>query len=162
MNTQQFSFSYSVFNSIDELDKDDAQLLRLAMQAKQLAYAPYSNFKVGAAARLRNNKIVTAANQENASFPAGICAERNAIAVASSLYPGEALQTLAITYENSAGNSTHPISPCGICRQSLQEHETLYNTSIRIILGGMQGNIYIIPSANVLLPLAFNNSDLSK
>jgi len=153
-------FSYEVYDSAAELDVDDAALLNKAKEVTAHAYAPYSRFRVGAAARLDNGQVVTGTNQENASFPAGICAERVLMSAASSLYPGISIDTLAISYFNEQGPSVNPIAPCGICRQSLQEFEQRAERPIRLILGGQQGSVYIIPQASSLLPLAFTANEL--
>jgi cytidine deaminase len=159
MEQQQYNFQFEVYSRIDELTSEDAQLLIKAREATNLAYAPYSNFKVGAAAKLSNGQIVTGSNQENASFPVGMCAERVLLASVSGLYPQIPVHTIAVSYHNINGNSNHPISPCGICRQTLLEYESRDKNQIRLILGGLQGKIYVIPSVSVLLPLSFTSKD---
>ena len=124
------------------------------------AYAPYSHFHVGAVAKLANGEIVAGSNQENASFPVGLCAERVLLASASTLYPNVAIESMAISYLAGSGDSDHPIAPCGICRQSLLEYEMRVGRPIRLVLGGMEGKIYIIPQASTLLPLAFTSEEL--
>lgn len=161
MKKEDYNFTFEVCESIDELTEADAQLLTEARRLTQNAYAPYSHFRVGAAARLDNDKIVTGTNQENASFPLGLCAERVLLAAASSLFPQIPIQTIAVSYDNENGESKHPVSPCGICRQNLLEHETKFQQPIRIILGGLQGNIYIIEGAGMLLPLSFSAKELN-
>ncbi|HTS42780.1 MAG TPA: cytidine deaminase [Puia sp.] len=160
MKKREYHFSFDQYDSIDELDQEDAMLLKEAQKVTSQAYAPYSQFRVGAAAKLENGKIITGANQENASFPAGICAERVLLSAASSLYPDIAIKALAISYVNDHGQSNHPVSPCGICRQSLQEFSQRMNKPIRLILAGMEGEVYIIPDADSLLPLAFSSEEL--
>jgi len=160
MQSAQILTEYDVYASAEELNGADKMLLNKAKDATALAYAPYSNFKVGAAARLMNGEMITAANQENASFPAGICAERNLLAVASALHPSVAVEAIAISYKNENGESVHPISPCGICRQSLLEYEERMKHPIRLILGGMTGKIYTISSSKSLLPLSFTSDDI--
>ena len=120
MGFEEISFTIEVHDSIDKLNKEDAFLLIEAREVTQFAYAPYSNFLVGAFARLVNGETVSGTNQENASFPAGICAERTLMSTAASLFPGVGIQTLAISYHNLHGESSQPVSPCGICRQSLE------------------------------------------
>lgn len=154
------SFEFEVYESINDLTAADAALLQQAKNVTKDAYAPYSNFYVGAAAILANGEIVCGTNQENASYPVGICSERTLLSVASSLYPNIAINTIAITYDNKNGTSTKPASPCGICRQSLAEFETRVNQPIRLILSGLEGKIYIIPKASFLLPLGFGGDDL--
>jgi cytidine deaminase len=153
-------FTYEIYDSVEELNEQDAQLLQMAKAVTKYAYAPYSNFRVGAAARLQNGQTVTGTNQENASFPAGICAERTLLSAASSLYPGIPIDTLAISYDNGNGPSDRPISPCGICRQSLQEFEQRTGRPIRLLLGGQKGKIFSIPSSGQLLPLAFTADEM--
>lgn len=150
------SFNYESYNDISELPVADARLLREAQEATARAYAPYSHFRVGAVIRLTNGAIVAGANQENASFPLGLCAERVALAAAASLYPQVPIELIAISYQNLMGESNHPVSPCGICRQVLSEYEQALQHPIRLILGGMSGKVYIVSQASALLPLSFS------
>jgi len=160
MQEQKFEFSFEVYDSIDELNVDDRQLLIEARNVTVKAYAPYSNFHVGAAAKLSDDEIVTGTNQENASYPVGICAERVLLSALSSLYPGIPIETMAVSYQSTKIKSDHPISPCGMCRQALQEFEGRMDKPIRLILSGMEGKVYVIKSASLLLPLAFTNEEL--
>ncbi len=98
-------------------------------------------------------KLLPGTNQENASYPAGICAERVLLSNASSQYPGVGIDTIAISYNNIKGKSDRPVSPCGICRQSFAEFQRRTKTPIRIILSGMEGKVQIIENAAFLLPL---------
>src|SRR5689334_24067947 len=100
MQENKFEFNYRVYESIDELPEDQRWLLKEARQVTENAYAPYSNFQVGAVARLVNGEIVSGSNQENASFPVGLCAERVLLATASSLFPKVPIQTMAISYKS--------------------------------------------------------------
>jgi cytidine deaminase len=161
MNKQEYQFKFEVYDSISELTEEDAWLLNEAREVTQHAYAPYSHFQVGAIARLENGEIVAGSNQENASFPVGLCAERVLLASAASLFPKVPINTLAISYHNDNGESNHPISPCGICRQSLVEYQTRVKHPIRLILGGMEGKVYVIDNADMLLPLSFTAEDLN-
>src|SRR6266487_848819 len=118
MKKEEIKFTISVYDSSDELHEDDALLLSEARSATQFAYAPYSNFQVGAIAQMMNGETVMGTNQENASYPAGICAERVLLSSVASQYPGVAIKTIAVSYNNLKGKSDKPVSPCGICRQS--------------------------------------------
>jgi cytidine deaminase len=160
MKESKFEFNYTVFDSIDELPEEQRWLLNEAREITAQAYAPYSNFQVGAVAKLANGEIVAGSNQENASFPVGLCAERVLLASVSSLFPRVPIETIAISYKSDSVKSDHPISPCGICRQSLQEYEGRVSHPIQLILGGMTGPVYIIDSASRLLPLAFTSEEL--
>lgn len=160
MQEKQFTFSYLEYASDKELPDADAVLLNKAREATVNAYAPYSRFRVGAAARLVNGAVITGTNQENASFPAGICAERTLLSVAGAQYPGVAIDTLAISYDNENGVSDRPVSPCGICRQSLQEFEQRTGRSMRVVLAGLTGKIIVLEGSGLLLPLAFSADEL--
>lgn len=162
MKKTNFKFEYEVYDSVDELNEDDAKLVSKARKVTNSAYAPYSHFHVGAAALLDNGKMVTGTNQENASYPVTICAERSLLAAASSLYPNVAIKTMAISYHNfnDKATSEKPISPCGMCRQSILEYEVRVNAPIRIILSGVEGKIFVINSIKHLLPLSFTSADL--
>ena len=162
MMLSKYQFEYESYASIEDLKQEDARLLKEARAATQKAYAPYSKFNVAAVARLANGEILAGTNQENASFPAGICAERVLLSLVSSLFPAVAIDTMAISYSSTQVDSDHPISPCGICRQSLVEYEGRTGQPIRLILGGMNGMVYIIPGASMLLPLSFSGQDLGQ
>jgi cytidine deaminase len=160
MIIKEIPFTVDIYASIEELTSADAVLLTSARAVTTTAYAPYSNFKVGAAAILLNGNIVTGTNQENASYPVGICAERVLLSAVASQFEGTGIKTMAISYDNLKGESNHPISPCGICRQSLSEYEQRTNQPIRIILSGLTGEVYIIEKAQQLLPLTFSLWDM--
>ena len=96
---QKFEFEYDLLDDSNQLSSSDQELLEAAKKATQTAYAPYSNFKVGAAARLSSNAIMVGSNQESASFPVGICAERALLNSLASQFPHETIHTIAISYE---------------------------------------------------------------
>jgi cytidine deaminase len=160
MIKQQLTISYEVFSDITELSPEDALLLRTARLATGDAYAPYSRFSVAATARTKNGQLLSGTNQENASFPAGICAERVLLSALSVVFPNESIDALAISYHGELDTSNRPLAPCGICRQSLAEFELRFNQPIKLILGGMEGEIFVFSSARDLLPLDFSKADL--
>ena len=160
MKDRNYEFSYRIADNIEGLNEEDADLVRQARELTAIAYAPYSRFHVASVARLANGQIVKGTNQENASFPVGICAERSLLAAVGTLYPNEVIETLAVTYKPENGVSKQPISPCGMCRQSLLEYETRVNHPIRLILTGMEGAVFIINTVRDLLPFAFDEVDL--
>lgn len=160
MRSGNFQFEYEIFESISELHEEDARLLEQARSVTQYAYSPYSHFKVGAFAKLKNGKTVSGTNQENASYPAGICAERTLMSTASSLFPGVGIEAIAISYNNINGRSDTPVSPCGICRQSFVEFQQRTGSPIRVILSGMEGKVLIIKNAADLLPFHFSSEDM--
>ncbi|MBD0333664.1 MAG: cytidine deaminase, partial [Chitinophagaceae bacterium] len=90
----------------------------------------------------------------------GLCAERVLLASVASLFPKVPIEMIAISYKSPHQKSDHPISPCGICRQSLQEYESRVKHPVQLILGGMEGPVYVIDSVSRLLPLAFTSEEL--
>lgn len=160
MNRRAVELSFEEYGSSDELKEEDRHLIMQARLATSHAYAPYSHFHVGAAARLSNGAIVTGSNQENASFPAGICAERVLISACASQYPGISIQGIAVSYSQPGIVTDTPVAPCGICRQTLQELEHRFGHSIRLILSGMSGRAIVLEAAGDLLPLAFSKDDM--
>ena len=160
MKVKQIQLSVEVYTSVADLPAADASLLQEARKVAEVAYAPYSRFLVGAAARLQNGQLVAGTNQENASYPVGICAERSLLSAAATNFPNMPLEAMAISYHNKDGESTHPISPCGVCRQTLVEFEKRTGHPIRLILGGLTGEVFVIHSARELLPLTFTSDDL--
>lgn len=157
-----FSFPYKLLAGIDALEPEDAVLLRAAQDAQQLAYAPYSRFEVGAALLLEGGIIVKGGNQENASYPAGICAERTALSAASSLHPGLPVLAVAIAYRNLDRTDQEEmiLSPCGICRQSLMETSSRQEKNIKMIMSSPSGCIIVLESIENLLPFGFSKSFL--
>jgi cytidine deaminase len=161
MKKKTIGLPVHVYTDANKLPDADLRLLQKARETTQQAYAPYSNFHVAAAAELKNGEVMVGTNQENASYPVGICAERVLLSAISSIYPEQPVVTMAISYHNLQGESRHPISPCGICRQTLAEYEQRTHQSIRLILGGMEGEVWVIEKAGQLLPLSFTSNDLS-
>lgn len=161
MQAKKIEINYTEYADVLEMSDSDAALLTKARQVAEQAYAPYSHFFVGAAALLTNGEIVTGTNQENASYPVGICAERVLMSAASSVYPNIGIKTMAISYHNyNGGESNTPASPCGMCRQSLVEFENRFNTPMRIILSGLKGKVLVLEGCQQLLPLSFSGDDL--
>ena len=140
---------------LDELSEEERHLVEAAIEATSRSYSPYSKFSVGAAVLLENGKMLIGCNQENAAFPAGLCAERTAIFAAGAQYPDTPITTLAIAARNTKGELTEePVSPCGTCRQVIIETETRFKHAVRILLYGRQC-IYVIDGIKQLMPLSF-------
>ena len=143
--------------TIEELFEEDALLINKAREATELSYSPYSNFTVGAAVLLENGEIVKGANQENASYPVGICAERSALATAQNLYPNIPVLALALAARKT-GEQTYTndvVTPCGMCRQFIAEQEQRYQRQVRILMSSST-KVAIANSVEELLPMAFN------
>lgn len=145
---------------LEDLSAVDADLLQRAKEAAKSAYAPYSNFKVGAALLLENDVIVIGNNQENAAYPATMCGERTAIFAASAQYPNVPIVAIAITIISEKGTINRPVPPCGSCRQVIYENEFRHQKDIRLILQGDVGEIYLVKSIKDILPLLFDASYL--
>ncbi|MBQ8564406.1 MAG: cytidine deaminase [Bacteroidaceae bacterium] len=143
----------------NELTEAQKNLIDCAKEACMSAYAPYSQFNVGAAALLDNGEVVSGSNQENAAYPSGTCAERTTLFYAGAQYPNNAVTKLAIAAYKGGEYTTTPTAPCGACRQVILETEHRYNTPIEILLYGKE-KIYIIQSIESLLPLCFGKTDL--
>ena len=140
---------------MDELTDAERSLIALAIEGTNRSYAPYSNFHVGAAIQLENGATFIGCNQENAAFPAGICAERAAIFAAGAQYPDQPVIMLAITARNKKGELIdEPASPCGTCRQVLIETETRFNRPVRILLYG-RNRVFVMDGIKQLMPLSF-------
>jgi len=143
----------------NELSEIDSKLLNKAIEASEKAYAPYSNFKVGASLLLENDEIFCANNQENAAYPSGICAERIAIFAAKSNAPDSKVLKIAI-YVGSEKGAQAMVFPCGSCRQSISEYEFNQDKNIEIITQKKGSNIFKSKSIKNILPSSFNSSDL--
>lgn len=153
---QVLSIPYSLVKNT-ELSVEDARLEQLALEVAERAYAPYSNFRVGAAALLENGVVVTGSNQENAAYPSGLCAERTALFYAGAQYPDTPVVALAIVAINREGR-VGQISPCGGCRQVLMEVATRFRP-FRLLLCGAEETI-ILDDCRQTLPFGFDGSDL--
>lgn len=153
MKEYQFQATYKVYQ-LEELSDEVQYLIKLAKKATNNSYSPYSNFSVGAAVYLANGHYILGANQENAAYPAGLCAERTAIFAAQVQYPQQPIVAIAIAAQNSQGFTQQPITPCGSCRQVMLEVEQRYNRSLKIYLYGTK-YIYAIETVKDILPLQF-------
>lgn len=150
----------SVYDSVQELPENVQKIMKHAVQARENAYSPYSNFKVGAALLLDNGEIVTGSNQENAAYPSGLCAERTAIFYAAAKFPEAKMLTLAIAASSSNYTVDRPTAPCGSCRQAIAEYEVKQETPIEIFFTGETGKVVKAVSIADLLPLIFDKSYL--
>ncbi len=142
-----------------ELTAEEEELAQAAARATGNSYAKYSHFRVGAAVRLADGRIVIGANQENAAYPSGLCAERTAIFAAQANYPDQPITCLAIAAADSNGLRAQPVTPCGACRQVVLEVEDRYKQPVEILLCGT-GIVYRFKSIKDLLPLSFVEADM--
>ncbi len=149
-----------VYDSFDELPADIQKLMQQSFEIRDKAYAPYSEFLVGAALLLENGEVILGNNQENACYPSGLCAERTAIYYAGANYPGIPIVTMALSAKSLKHQLTTPTPPCGACRQSIAEYEIKQNKPITIYFTGEIGKVVKSSSLANLLPLIFDNSYL--
>lgn len=153
MKSKKLEINYEELR-FEELNSEDQSLIEAAIKATDNSYADYSYFHVGAAVRLSDSTIVIGANQENAAFPSGLCAERTAIFAAQAQYPKLAVEALAIAAKNSDGILSQPVTPCGSCRQVVLQIEERYHHPVEILLYGSQ-RIFRFHSIRDLLPFCF-------
>ncbi len=162
MKKREIKITINQFSGREELSPDDRKLLQEAAKSAIKSYAPYSEFHVGAAVLLENGKIVCGSNQENAAYPAGLCAERVALFYANSEYPGVKVVALAISAHADHFVIDKPISPCGTCRQVIAETENRQHSKIRILMQGESGPVNMTEGIENLLPLTFYEEKLKK
>ncbi|MFN8209970.1 MAG: cytidine deaminase [Bacteroidales bacterium] len=159
MEKKNLTLTWTEYPDESALEPGDRELLSAARSASENAYAPYSGFFVGAAVRLENGQVITGSNIENAAFPSGICAERNALSSSAAQYPTVSPVAIAIAARTRNGQTKGPVSPCGNCRQVMAEEEFRFGRNIRIILGG-SSRIRVIEKCSDILPLQFNRDDM--
>ncbi|MCC2624892.1 MAG: cytidine deaminase [Burkholderiales bacterium] len=152
----KFEFEYEVYDSITELAPADQDLVNKAFEATKLSYSPYSKLKVGVCAITNKGNVVVGSNQENGSYSVTICAERVLLSTLSAQHPGEYITTIAISYLDWNNNSDKPITPCGVCRQAILEHQIQHKCNVRVILSSKNGQVYVIKKGSDLLPLPFS------
>tara|TARA_R110002050_G_scaffold286468_3_gene436920 strand:- start:1148 stop:1630 length:483 start_codon:yes stop_codon:yes gene_type:complete len=160
LKKHQILIDYSVYSSLEDLPVEDLELMQHAVKVRANAYAPYSNFYVGAAVLLENGEVVIGNNQENASYPSGLCAERVAIFQAGAKYPGVGIKAVAITATSKNYVVNEPAAPCGNCRQAMIEYEQKQKMPIGILLMGEKGEVIKFNSLADILPLAFSSTFL--
>jgi cytidine deaminase len=147
-------------SAADPLSADDRALIAEAVRVSRNAYAPYSRFHVGAALRMDDGSVVAGSNQENASFPAGCCAERTALHAAMAQQPGGRVIAMAVAVPDA--RLAGPVPPCGICRQALAEQEHRQGMPVRLLLAAADGTVLEFARAGDLLPLSFDASYLAR
>ena len=162
MKELQLTSTVISYNSSEELPADDRALLQLATEASKKAYAPYSQFNVGAALRLASGQIILGNNQENVAYPSGLCAERVALFYASANFPDDPVESIAITANTQKFKINSAVTPCGSCRQVMAEAEKKQKQNIRVIMLGSDDTILVTETCSQLLPLMFEANGLMK
>jgi cytidine deaminase len=152
--------SFQLFSDIEELDSESKYLVHKAKEATTHAYAPYSKFHVGAALILDDGTLIGGANQENASYPLCMCAERVALYTASSVHPGKQIRKLAVVAHKKNHKELTVATPCGACRQVILEFEQRQHVPIEVVMLGPDEKWVKCASASSLLPLSFGKDNL--
>ena len=162
MKKRELKISFEEYSNLEDLNTDDRTLLDQAIKSVNKAYAPYSQYYVGAALKLKSGEVVTGNNQENVAYPSGLCAERVAIFYASSQFPEMEVETIAITAKTDQFEMDDVVAPCGACRQVLSEYEIKQKKPIRVMLHADGGKVLIFDSIKSILPLMFHAEELKK
>lgn len=156
MTNKEIKIAYLEYESADQLDPQDRQLAKAAIEAVGNSYAPYSNFNVGAAVMLEDGEIIKGSNQENAAYPSGLCAERTALFYAGATYPDKAVIKLAIAAGQNGKLCETPATPCGACRQVMAQYQFKGGRPMEVLLIGAR-NIWKFSKVDDLLPLIFDS-----
>lgn len=150
----------NVLDSAEELTQGEREAMELAQQAACDAYAPYSNFLVGAALLLEDGTLFKGSNQENAAYPSGLCAERTALFAMSAYHPNKKIKLIAVTARRRSESHFLPAMPCGACRQVMAEYEYKQGEPIPVLLQGPHSTFYRLRSVSDMLPFQFNKEHL--
>ena len=156
MTNKEIKIAYQEFDSIDQLLPKDRELAQAAIDATKLSYAPYSNFNVGAAVMFEDGEIVKGANQENAAYPSGLCAERTALFYASASRPDKPMSAIAIAASQNGTLLQNPATPCGACRQVMAQYQLKSGRPMMTLLIGAE-KIWKFEKIDDLLPLIFDS-----
>ena len=162
MKNASIDIQYNTYKEAGELGESDQHLIIEARKLASQAYAPYSGFQVASVAETADGSYVHGTNQENASYPIGLCAERVMLAAISSVASDVLIKTICVSYISEKQAVNQPIAPCGICRQSLVEFESRFKHPIRLLLTGQTGEVFEFNSVSDLLPMAFKKQNLIK
>lgn len=156
MTEKEIIIKYREYGSIEELNPEDRELAAEALKAMQGAYAPYSHFHVGAAVRMSNGQIVRGANQENAAFPSGLCAERTAMFAAGARYPDKDMLGIALVGGVMGRLSDRPATPCGACRQVMAQYQAKSGKPMSVIMISSD-KVWKFDKVDDILPLIFDS-----
>ena len=156
MTSKEIKIAYKEFESLDELEPKDKELAQAAIDATAQAYAPYSKFNVGAAVLFQDGEIIKGANQENAAYPSGLCAERTALFYASASRPDKAMTAIAIAASQNGALLETPVTPCGACRQVMAQYQLKSGLPMMVLLIGAH-SILKFEKVDDLLPFIFDS-----
>ena len=157
MKNKTIHLNYREGNDLSEFSQKDQELINQTIDFSDNAYAPYSNFHVSAGLILDNGKVIKGTNVENASYPVSICAERTLLSHTVSNYPTNKIEKIVIYVDRDL---SEPVSPCGVCRQTLLEVEKRQEKNIEVILITKSGTFVVFDKCTDLLPLYFDGEVL--
>ena len=156
MQNKSIDIKYQEFSSIDELNAEDRELACAAIEGMKGSYAPYSHFNVGAAVRMSGGQIVRGANQENAAFPSGLCAERTAMFAAGAKFPDKDMLSIALAGGVYGRITDEPATPCGACRQVMAQYQAKSGKPMSVIMVGGK-KVWKFEKVDDILPLIFDS-----
>jgi cytidine deaminase len=139
-------------NLVSKLNPREKRLVEKALEARKKAYAPYSSYWVGSSLLDDRGKVFSGCNVENASYPAGLCAERTAIVKMVS-EGGRKIKSIVV-----AASSLEPVFPCGMCLQVIQE----FGPEAEVIAVNQKGDKFVKALTRELFPFAFDPEKLKK
>lgn len=153
---------FETYKTLEELDNESKYLVHKAKEAAHHAYAPYSKFHVGAALILEDGTVVTGSNQENASYPLCMCAERVALYAAAAQFHGKVILKMAVVAHKKNHKELSAAASCGACRQVMAEFEERQRKPIEVIMHHTDNQWIKCPSASSLLPFVFTKASLNE
>ena len=156
MTDRKIDISFEEYSSLSELNAEDRELAQAAIEGMRGSYAPYSHFNVGAAVRMSNGQIVRGANQENAAFPSGLCAERTAMFAAGAKYLDKDMRSIALCGGLYGKLTDEPATPCGACRQVMAQYQAKAGQPMSVIMVGAR-RIWKFEKVDDILPLIFDS-----
>ena len=156
MTSKEIKIAYKEYESLAELGPKDRELAQAAIDATAQAYAPYSKFNVGAAVLFQDGEIIKGANQENAAYPSGLCAERTALFYASASRPDKPMVAIAIAASQNGQLLETPVTPCGACRQVMAQYQLKSGLPMMVLLIGAH-SILKFEKVDDLLPFIFDS-----
>jgi len=156
MTNKELKISYVEYSSLDELDAKDRIIAEKAIEATKVSYAPYSKFNVGACVQMSDGRYFTGANQENAAYPSGLCAERTAMFYAHAHKEGAYFEAIAVAACQNGELCASPATPCGDCRQVMAEFQTEAGKPMQVLLVGGK-KIWKFPNVESILPFIFDS-----
>lgn len=155
MASKELLIRYEEFETLSECPEKINELYLMACSAAKNAYAPFSNFRVGAAIELADGSIYQSSNQENQAYPSGLCAERTGLFYVNSIKPDVSVIRIVLVAFDQHGQTTDPVYPCGACRQVMAESEDRGGHPMETWMIG-RDKIHKTNSVSALLPLKFS------